>query len=59
MQRAMRLQAELFAARKYGWNFVRDAWKMKLLEKKDILSLSLSRIRSKKCYEFELSVRSP
>lgn len=58
MQRAMRLQAELFAARKYGWNFVRDAWKMKLLEKKDILSLSLS-LRSKKCYEFELSVRSP
>lgn len=42
MQRAMRLQAELFAARKYGWNFVRGAWKMKLLEKKDILSLSLS-----------------
>lgn len=59
MQRAMRLQAELFAARKYGWNFVRDAWKMKLIEKKDLLFLSLSRVRSKKCYEFELSVRSP
>lgn len=58
MQRAMRLQAELFAARKYGWNFVRDAWKMKLLEKRTY-SLSLSRVRSKKCYEFELSVRSP
>lgn len=41
MQRAMRLQAELFAARKYGWNFVRDAWKMKLLEKRTY-SLSLS-----------------